>query len=186
MKLIVCLGNPGETYHQTRHNAGFMFADKLSEELGGSFSLEAKFKSAISKCLYKNQALWIVKPLTFMNLSGESLAALKNFYKLDLKDLFLVFDDISLDLGKIRFKSKGSDGGHNGVKSIILHSHTQVFDRLKIGIGPQPPFMKSENFVLQKFSNEELKLMSNTLEKSVEAFFYYCDNNINSAQNKYN
>jgi PTH1 family peptidyl-tRNA hydrolase len=186
MKLVICLGNFGQKYERTRHNAGFMFADKLLEKLGGQFSNEPKFKSEIAKTMYKDEAIWIVKPQTYMNLSGESLAALKSFYKIDITTLFLVYDDISLDVGKIRFRSKGSDGGHNGVKSIINHAQTSTFDRLKIGIGPQPPFMKSEDYVLQNFSSGEQLKLNETLTNSVEAFMFYCDNDIIKAQNKYN
>ena len=122
----------------------------------------------------------------YMNLSGESLLSIKNFYKININDLFLVYDDIALDLGKIRFRSKGSDGGHNGVKSIIKYAQTDKFDRLKIGIGPQPPFMKSEDYVLQNFSLNEFEELNIVLKNAVEAFKYYCDNDINKAQNKYN
>ena len=186
MKLIICLGNPGTKYANTRHNIGFMFGDKLSEKIGCSFSNEPKFKAEIAKGVYNGEAFWIVKPQTFMNLSGESLLALKNFYKINIEDLFLVYDDISLDLGKMRFRAKGSDGGHNGVKSIIKHAQTQVFDRLKIGIGPQPPFMKSEDYVLQNFHSNDALLLKETIEKSIEAFLYYCETDINKVQNKYN
>ncbi len=186
MKLVMCLGNPGEKYSRTRHNAGFMFADVLAQKLNADFSVEPKFKAHIAKTVYKNEAVWIVKPQTYMNLSGEALSALKNFYKIDINTLFVVYDDISLDLGKIRFRPKGSDGGHNGIKSIINHAGTQEFGRLKIGIGPQPPYMKSEDYVLQNFSEEEMKNLLNTLNTSVEAFFYYCDNDITKTQNKYN
>ena len=132
MKLILCLGNPGNEYANTRHNAGFMFADIFSEYIGCKFSNEAKFKAHIAKGEYNNEALWIVKPQTYMNLSGEALKAIKDFYKTDIKTLFVVYDDISLDLGKIRFRPKGSDGGHNGIKSIIKYAQTQEFDRLKM------------------------------------------------------
>lgn len=186
MKLIFCLGNPGAQYQNTRHNAGFMFADVLAEKLGCSFSDEPKFKAHTAKAEYRGEALWIVKPQTYMNLSGEALNLIKNFYKIDIKSLFCAYDDISLDSGKIRFRSKGSDGGHNGIKSIIHYAGTQEFDRLKIGIGPQPPFMKSEDFVLQNFSNEQKKLISDIMEKSAEAFLYYCVEGISKVQNKYN
>ncbi len=186
MKLIICLGNFGEGYKNTRHNAGFMFADALSERMGISFSNEAKFKSHIAKGEYKNEAVWIVKPQTYMNLSGEALSALKNFYKIDVKTLFVVYDDISLDLGKIRFRAKGSDGGHNGIKSIIKHAGTQEFDRLKIGIGPQPAMMKSEDFVLQNFSNEQKIQLNDIIKLSVDAFLEYCEVGIIKVQNKYN
>lgn len=186
MKLIICLGNPGLEYSSTRHNAGFLFGEALAKKLNADFTNEPKFKSQIAKAAYNNEALWIVKPQTFMNLSGEALNALKGFYKVDIKTLFLAYDDISLELGKIRFRPKGSDGGHNGVKSIIQYAKTEEFDRLKIGIGPQPPYMKSENFVLQNFSADERKILDNTINISVEAFLYYCDNDIYKAQNKYN
>lgn len=186
MKLVICLGNPGNQYEKTRHNAGFMFADTLASKLGAAFSAENKFKCHLSKAVYNNESIWIVKPQTYMNLSGEALAALKGFYKIDINDLFVVFDDISLDVGRLRFRPKGSDGGHNGIKSIIKHSGTDAFPRLKIGIGPQPPFMKSEDYVLQNFSNEQKEVLIVTLNKAVEAFLFYCDNDITKAQNKYN
>ncbi len=186
MKIIFCLGNPGEGYKNTRHNAGFIFADALALKIGTSFSNEAKFKAHIAKCDYKNEALWIVKPQTYMNLSGEALYALKNFYKIDIKNLFVVYDDISLDLGKIRFRAKGSDGGHNGIKSIIKHASTQEFDRLKIGIGPQPSMMKSEDFVLQNFSHEQKIQLNDIINLSVDAFLEYCEVGISKVQNKYN
>lgn len=188
MKLLICLGNPGAKYSNTRHNVGFMFADLLSNKIGCNFQNEPKFKCEIAKGTYKEEAIWIIKPQTFMNLSGEALFALKNFYKIDISTLFLVYDDIALDIGTIRFRAKGSDGGHNGVKSIIKYAQTSTFDRLKIGIGPQPSFMKSEDYVLQNFSSTECNILKETLNKSVDAFLYYCDVNgdLNKVQNKYN
>ena len=189
MKLVICLGNIGGKYEKTRHNVGFMFADKLAEKLECSFSNESKFKAHIAKGEYNNEAIWIVKPQTYMNLSGEALLALRNFYKsIAINDLFLVYDDISLEVGKIRFRAKGSDGGHNGVQSIIKYAQTDVFGRLKVGIGPQPSFMKSEDYVLQNFSQDQFTKLNETLPKCVEAFLYYCDTNCDIAkvQNKYN
>ncbi len=186
MKILICLGNPGNKYTMTRHNTGFMFADKLAQDLACNFNLENKFKAEIAKGLYNNEAVWIIKPQTYMNLSGESLRALLNFYKINLKDIFVIYDDISLDLGKIRLRDKGSDGGHNGIKSIIANAGTQEFDRLKIGIGPQPNYMKSEDYVLQNFNHEELQLLKDSLDKAIEAFKYYCENGLTSAQNKFN
>ncbi len=186
MKLVICLGNPGNQYEKTRHNAGFMFADKLAGKLCAKFSNEPKFKAQIAKTVYKDEAVWIIKPQTYMNLSGESLSALRNFYKIVINDLFLVYDDISLELGKIRLRAKGSDGGHNGVKSIIKYAQTDKFSRIKIGIGLQPPFMKSEDYVLQRFSESELTKLDEILEKCVEAFLYFCETDIYQAQNRYN
>ena len=165
---------------------GFLFADKLVEKLNSNYTNEQKFKSLISKTIYKNEAIWIIKPQTYMNLSGEALQALKNYYKIEIKDLLVVYDDISLDIGKIRIREKGSDGGHNGIKSIIKYAQTDKFTRIKIGIGPQPPYIKSENYVLQKFTEKEMQQLNEILDKSVEAFFYICENDISKAQNKYN
>ena len=186
MKLIFCLGNPGEGYRNTRHNVGFIFADALAAKLGIEFKNESKFKAHIAKGEYNSEAVWIVKPQTYMNLSGEALSALKNFYKIDIKTLFVIYDDISLDLGKIRFRAKGSDGGHNGIKSIIKHAGTQEFDRLKIGIGPQPPYIKSEDFVLQNFNTVQKSQLDDIIQISLQAFCYYCEVDIVKVQNKYN
>lgn len=186
MKIILALGNPGNKYSNTRHNAGFIFGDKLAEKLSCSFSPESKFKAEIAKGEYNGQAVWIIKPQTFMNLSGESLRAFINFYKTDIKDFLIVFDDISLPLGTIRFKGNGSSGGHNGIKSIIQHVGGENFDRLKIGIGPQPPFMKSEDFVLGQFSQEERTKLDETVNKAIEGTLFLIDNDLYQAQNKYN
>ena len=186
MKLIAALGNPGLKYKMTRHNAGFMFADLLAEKYSLYFSLNSKFDAEISKGEICGKEIMLVKPQTYMNLSGQSVRKIMNYYKTDISDLFVVFDDISLNLGVIRFRAKGSDGGHNGVKSIILETGSDKFSRLKFGIGPQPQFMKSESFVLSCFEKENLILLQKSLENSVEAFEYYLMNGICHAQNKYN
>lgn len=186
MKLLICLGNPGEKYAKTRHNVGFMFADVLAKELNCGFKTESKFKCDLAKGIYKDEAIWIMKPLTYMNLSGDALSALKNYYKINTEDILLVYDDIVLELGTIRFKPKGSDGGHNGVKSIIKHLGSNVFNRLKIGIGLQPSFVKSEDYVLQNFSKDEFEVLETVLQRTLEAFCYFCENDISKVQNKYN
>lgn len=186
MKLLVTLGNPGNKYKMTRHNIGFMFADRIAEKYSLSFSLNSKFDAEIAKANISDTDVLIAKPQTFMNLSGRAVRKIMNFYKININDLFVVFDDISLNLGTIRFRAKGSDGGHNGVKSVILETGSDAFNRLKIGIGPQPKFMKSESFVLANFEKENLELLKNTIEKSVEAFEFYLSDGIQQAQNKYN
>lgn len=186
MKLIIALGNPGEKYARTRHNVGFIFANALALKFQTEFKFESKFKAEIAKSKINDEQLFIVKPQTYMNLSGFSVKELINFYKLTSKDIIVVYDDISLDLGKIRFRPKGSDGGHNGIKSIIMNIGTDAFDRLKIGIGPQPSLLASEAYVLQSFPKDEINILSDVILKSIEATVYYFQQGIMDAQNKYN
>jgi len=183
MKLIVGLGNFEDKYLFTRHNAGFMAVDFFAQEHGQTFKSEQKFKAKIAKFKLNGEDIILLKPLTYMNLSGEAVVAVMNFYKIEVKDILVIYDDISLDLGSLRFRSNGSDGGHNGIKSIIKMLSTQNFDRLKIGIGPQPP-IPSENFVLQNFSNEELEKLKPVLKKP--AIADYINDGIEKAQNLYN
>lgn len=181
MKLIAGLGNIGEKYCFTRHNAGFMVLDKWALDEGFSFKEDKKLKSFIAK----SRDIIFVKPTTFMNLSGEAVRAVMDYYKIDVKDVLIIYDDISLDLGKIRFRANGSDGGHNGIKSIIQHVGTKNFDRLKIGIGPQPN-IPSENFVLANFPKDKLDDLKEVLKRAIDAVEFYLDNGIEKAQNKFN
>lgn len=181
MKLITGLGNIGEKYCFTRHNAGFMVLDKWALDKNISFKEDKKLKCFITKM----EDNLLIKPTTFMNLSGEAVRAVMDYYKIDTKDLFVIYDDIALDLGVIRFRANGSDGGHNGIKSIIKHTGTKEFDRLKIGIGPQPN-IPSENYVLQNFPKDELPKLKNVLNRAIEAVEFYLDNGIEKTQNKYN
>ncbi len=186
MKILVALGNPGDKYITTRHNVGFLYADALAYKWDCNFRFESKFNAEIAKCEFENEQIWIIKPQTFMNLSGNAVREFLKFYKYSEKDVFVVYDDISLDLGTLRFRPCGSDGGHNGIKSIITNIGTQKFDRLKIGIGPQPEMMASESFVLGAFSKEEIEILKPTLVKAVEATEYYILNDISKVQNRYN
>lgn len=181
MKLIVGLGNIGEKYCFTRHNAGFMVVDKLALDNNFTFREETKLKCFLAK----SGDIIYIKPTTFMNLSGEAVRAVMDYYKIDVKDLLIVYDDIALDLGRIRFRANGSDGGHNGIKSIIKHVGTKEFDRLKIGIGPQPN-IPSENYVLQNFPKEQLESLKEVLKTADEAIEFYLENGIQKAQNKFN
>lgn len=181
MKLIAGLGNIGDKYCFTRHNTGFMVLDKWALDEGFSFKEDKKLKSFIAK---KGDIIF-VKPTTFMNLSGEAVHAVMDYYKIDVKDVLIIYDDISLDLGKIRFRANGSDGGHNGIKSIIQHIGTKNFDRLKIGIGPQPN-IPSENFVLANFPKDKLEDLKETLKRAVVAVEFYLSEGIEKAQNKFN
>lgn len=181
VKLIAGLGNIGGQYLFTRHNAGFMVLDKWAADEGFSFKDESKLKCLMAK----HGNIIFIKPTTFMNLSGEAVRAVIDYYKIDIKDILIIYDDISLDLGKIRFRTNGSDGGHNGIKSIIKHLGSQNFDRLKIGIGPQPN-VPSENYVLQNFPQNDLEKLKDVLKTSIEAVKFYFENGMEKAQNKYN
>lgn len=185
MKLITALGNVGGKYTFTRHNAGFMVADFWAVNSDFSFREESKLKSLFTKIKFNDEDIIIIKPTTFMNLSGEAVSLVMNYYKIDVKDLFVIYDDISLPLGRLRFRASGSDGGHNGIKSIIRCVGTDKFDRLKFGIGPQPP-VPSEVFVLQNFSKEQEPLLKESLKRANDAVQFYLQNGIEKAQNKFN
>lgn len=179
MKLVIGLGNFEDKYLFTRHNAGFMAVDFFVNANNQSFRQEKKLKSMIAKF----GDVVVIKPLTYMNLSGEALRAVMDFYKIAAQDILVIFDDISIDLGRVRFRSSGSDGGHNGIKSIIQHIGTKDFDRLKIGIGPQPN-ITSEAFVLQNFTKDELNKLKETLKKPM--IEDYLAGGIEKVQNLYN
>ena len=185
MYLVIGLGNVGSKYTFTRHNAGFMIADSLAMKNSEAFRENSKLKSLITKIRINNEDTFLINPTTYMNLSGEALRAVIDYYKIPIENTLVVYDDLSLELGKIRFRASGSDGGHNGIKSIIQHLGTNKFARLKIGIGPQPP-IPSEAFVLQNFSNSELETLKTVINKSDEAIEYYFANGIQKTQNSYN
>ena len=185
MKLIAGLGNIGNNYTFTRHNAGFMVVDKWAILQGYTFAENKRLKCLIAKFKYGTEDIILIKPTTFMNLSGEAVRAVMDYYKIDVDDVLIVYDDLSLELGRIRFRPNGSDGGHNGIKSVIQHLGTQQVARLKIGIGPQPP-IPSEQFVLQNFYKSQLEEMKIVLRKAVEGIECYLDTDMQTVQNKYN
>lgn len=185
MKLVAGLGNIGSKYVFTRHNAGFMVLDSWAVNSGLSFKEEKRLKCLVGGCKIGQDNILLIKPTTYMNLSGEAISAVINYYKIDKKDILIVYDDLSLPLGKIRFRANGSDGGHNGIKSIIKSLGTSDFARLKIGTGPQPP-IPSEAFVLQNFSSEQLEKLKPVLKVGVEAIEFYFKNGIEKTQNIYN
>ena len=185
MKLIAGLGNIGNNYAFTRHNAGFMVIDKWAIMNNLSFSENKKLKCLLTKFKHGIEDIILIKPTTFMNLSGEAVRAVADYYKISVEDILIVYDDLSLELGKIRFRPNGSDGGHNGIKSVIKHLNTQQIPRLKIGIGPQPP-IPSEQFVLQNFYKSQLEILKPVLKMAVEGIEFYLDNDMPAVQNKYN
>lgn len=183
MKLIVGLGNFEDKYLFTRHNVGFMAVDFFAGVNAQSFKQEKKLKSLITKFRINNDDVFVIKPLTYMNLSGEAVSAVMSYYKIDIKDILVIYDDISIDFGRVRFRDSGSDGGHNGIKSIIKHLGTNKFDRLKIGIGPQPN-IPSEAYVLQNFTADELETLKEILKKPM--IEDYLKDGIQKVQNTYN
>ena len=185
MKLIAGLGNIGPKYTFTRHNAGFMLVDNIALNAGLTLKENSGLKCFMTKFSSNGEDYLLIKPTTFMNLSGEAIRAVTDYYKIEAGDILILYDDLSLELGKIRFRANGSDGGHNGIKSVIQHMGTRDIARLKIGIGPQPS-IPSEVFVLQNFSKEELEKLKETLAIAKEGIACYFTSGIQEAQNRYN
>jgi peptidyl-tRNA hydrolase, PTH1 family len=165
MKLIIGLGNPGEKYEKTRHNAGFLVVNTLAQSYQAKWKLESKFKSKITEIVIHDEKIILAKPTVYMNLSGESVSLLKHYYKTDLNNLIIIYDDKDMVFGKIRTRSSGRSGGHNGIKSIIQHLGTDQFLRLKIGIGNtnNQSFNDASSFVLGKFQKEEWKILQDDI-----------------------
>ena len=185
MRLIAGLGNIGDRYIFTRHNAGFMLIDSIALNSNLTFRENSRLKSIMTNLRTPKEDYLLIKPTTFMNLSGEAVRAVMDYYKIPIEDVLIVYDDISLELGRIRFRPNGSDGGHNGIKSVIQHLGTNNIARLKIGIGPQPN-LPSEVFVLQNFSKEELETLKTVLSKAKDGIGCYFKEGMAAAQNKYN
>ncbi|MGJ8676121.1 MAG: aminoacyl-tRNA hydrolase [Akkermansiaceae bacterium] len=166
IKLVIGLGNPGQKYEMTRHNIGFLVVDRLSENYGASLATHLKWRAHVAKAAHAGTIL--MKPQTFMNESGQSIAAALRFYKWKPEEILVVYDDVALPFGALRFRMSGSAGGHNGMKSIINHLSTDQFPRLKIGIGNAKPG-GMVGHVLGKFSVEERNELENTLATAAEA-----------------
>lgn len=186
MHLIVGLGNPEKRYDHTRHNIGFETIDALADEWHISLNQE-KFKGAYGMGMVEGQKVILLKPLTYMNLSGESVGAFVRYFNLDPKsEVLIIFDDISLEPGQIRIRRKGSAGGHNGIKSLIAHLGTMEFARIKIGVGAKPEWMDLADWVLGKFIGSEQKLMKEAIEQSVQSARLIIKGEMSQAMNQYN
>lgn len=155
MKLFVGLGNPGKKYEETRHNVGFMVIDELAKKWGVTLNEEKKFKGIIGSVHISGEKILLLKPTTYMNLTGESVQSVMDFYNLENQDIIVIYDDLAMECGKVRGREKGSSGGHNGIKSMILHLAGEEFKRFKIGID-QSPHGKTTDHVLGKFTKEEM------------------------------
>ncbi|PFK67193.1 aminoacyl-tRNA hydrolase [Bacillus cereus] len=168
MKLIVGLGNPGREYELTRHNIGFMAIDELAKRWNISLN-EQKFKGVFGARFVNGEKVILLKPLTYMNLSGESIRPLMDYYKIDVEDFVVMYDDLDIPVGKLRLRMKGSAGGHNGVKSTISHLGTQEFQRIRMGIDRPKNGMKVVDYVLGRFTSEEIPDVNHSIEKAADA-----------------
>ena len=182
MNLIVGLGNPGTKYAMTKHNVGFWIIDQLVSDRS------LKYKPGKGDFVFaKDQDSFFVKPTTYVNNSGIALKNILDYYDLiSVENLIVIYDDIDIDLGKIKFKAKGSDGGHKGVESIIYHLRTNVFDRLKIGIGTDMNMRPSEKYVLKPFSTKYNDLVDLAIKNALDGIKHYLEHGIDKTMNEYN
>ena len=185
MFLIVGLGNPGVEYAATRHNIGFDMITYLSDKYNIPVN-SREGKALVGKGILAGEKVMLAQPQTYMNLSGESVRALMDYYKIDIEDLLVIYDDISLDVGQIRMRGKGSAGGHNGIKSIIQHTDTQEFARIKIGVGQKPEGGDLVKHVLGRFSREEDGMFRDVFALAEEGLLAWLQEDMKSAMNKVN
>ncbi len=191
MKLIVGLGNPGEKYTKTRHNVGFQIIDLLQKELQfDKFKLKKKFDAEITEGMFEDEKVLLVKPITFMNLSGNAVQKIAKFYDISIEDIFVIYDDLDFETGTFKIREKGSGGSHNGMISVIHSLGSEDFKRFRIGIESRTEKQKDKfagkDYVLSKFTSEEEKIMANVQKECVKAILYALKTNIHEAMNKYN
>jgi peptidyl-tRNA hydrolase, PTH1 family len=185
LKVIVGLGNPGKKYELTRHNIGFWAVDQLSNKWNIPFQKE-KWNSMVAEGIVNGEKVFLLKPLTYMNLSGEAVGAAMRFLKLPSKDLLVIFDDMDIPLGQLRLRQKGSSGGHNGMKSIIQHLGTEQFNRIKVGINRPPAGRKVVDYVLEPFSEIDHLVAADVAIAAANATDEWLKNDFLIAMNKYN
>ena len=183
--IIVGLGNPGKDYEKTRHNTGFMAMDKLAEKCGAKID-RLKYKALTAQTNFCGHSVLLMKPQTFMNLSGEAVFAAMDFYKIPIEKVIVIFDATTLEVGKMRIRKKGSAGGHNGLKSIIGLCGSDAFPRIKIGIGKKPDGWDLADWVLGKYSEEDLKTLDGMYENACDAAKLIMGGNTDEAMNKFN
>ncbi len=185
MYIIAGLGNPDGRYENTRHNVGFEVIDILADRIGICVD-EKKHRALCGRGVLEGQKVILLKPQTYMNLSGESVSAAADFYKAEPKNIIVVYDDISLEPGQLRIRGKGSAGGHNGIKNIIAHLGTQEFPRVKVGIGEKPKGMDLADYVLSHFSQGERESMREAYKEAAEAVAVMVGQGIDEAMNRFN
>lgn len=180
-RLIVGLGNPGKEYERTRHNVGFMVLDRLAARVGASWRKEKEWKAEVAR----HDGILFCKPTSFMNLSGKPVSTVAHFYKIAPGEMLVVYDDVALPVGKLRFRADGSAGGHNGIKSIVEHLGTQAVPRLRLGIGASDPG-EMVSHVLGRFSPAELPALEEGLASAVEAVEFAQTRGLQAAMNQFN
>lgn len=186
MFIIAGLGNPGREYENTRHNIGFHVIDGIAQKYQIAI-LEKKHKAVIGKGYIEGQKVILVKPFTYMNLSGESIREVVDYYKVDeTTQLVVISDDISLDVGQLRIRKKGSAGGHNGLKNIIQHLGHENFIRIRIGVGEKPQNYDLKDYVMGHFTDQEKKLLEDSTQKAAEAICMIMQGDVDGAMNRYN
>lgn len=186
MKIIAGLGNPTREYEGTRHNIGFSVIDKLAEQYNISMT-EKKHKAICGKGIIEGEKVVLLKPQTYMNLSGESIGEAVNYYKVDPEeDLIVIYDDIDLDVGRLRIREKGSAGGHNGMKNIIAHLGTEVFPRIRVGVGAKPKGSDLADYVLGRFPKEELEDIEAAGLDACQAVALIISQDVKAAMNQMN
>ncbi len=181
IRLIAGLGNPGREYEQTRHNIGFLVADRLAAQFGSIWEKSSKWGAILAKC----REVILVKPMTYMNRSGEPLGAIGQFYKIEPPEILIVLDDLALPPGRLRLRARGGAGGHNGLESILAQFGTEEIPRLRIGIGA-PPHDGSVDYVLSRFFDDEKALVASTIDRAAEAVKWAIDKGLVSAMNNFN
>ena len=183
--IVVGLGNPDRKYENTRHNAGFITVDTLADKMDIRLD-RIKYKSLCNTCTIADKKVLLMKPSTYMNNSGQAVVEAMNFFKVPSENVIVIFDDISLDVGKMRIRRKGSDGGHNGMKNIIYLSGSDQFPRIKMGVGNKPEKWDLADWVLSNFTESEKKLLDETAQKACDAVEKIISGNIDKAMNLYN
>ena len=184
--LIVCLGNPGKQYENTRHNIGFMTADELERREGVKVN-KLKYRALTGEMKLGGERVLVMKPQTYMNLSGEAVKLAGAFYKIPPERVIVISDDVSLPLGKLRIRANGSAGGHNGLKNIIAHLGTDAFPRIKVGVGaPNHPEHEMVDWVIGNFTPAEKKVVAEAVGRAADAIACLIEKGVSEAQNKFN
>ena len=183
--LLVCLGNPGKEYANTRHNIGFLAADALEKRTGVKFN-KLKYRALTGEVTLGGQRVLVVKPQTYMNLSGEAVKLAGGFYKIPPERILVLYDDVSLPLGKLRIRASGSAGGHNGIKNIIAHLGTDAFPRIKVGVGAPQREDGLVDWVIGSFTASERKVVDAAIDKALDAAECVIEKGVSEAQNRFN